>query len=83
MLGVGIGIFGVVWFDGVVFSLFNFGWMNFLLEVKFGVDLDLLVFVCNDVNVVVFVEYIFGEVKVDFMLIKIGCGVGVGFIIGS
>ena len=73
LLGVGIGTPGVVRPDGVVLSSPNLGWTNFPLEAKLGVDLDLPVLA----------EYTFGEAKADFMLIKIGRGVGAGLITGS
>ena len=83
ILGVGIGSPGVVRPDGVVLSSPNLGWSNLPLEAKLGVDLDLPVLVRNDANAAVLAEYTFGEAKADFMLIKIGRGVGAGVITGS
>ncbi|MCK8476736.1 ROK family transcriptional regulator [Microbacterium aurugineum] len=83
LLGVGIGTPGVVRPDGVVLSSPNLGWTNFPLEAKLGVDLDLPVLARNDANAAVLAEYTFGEAKADFMLIKIGRGVGAGLITGS
>lgn len=83
ILGVGIGTPGVVRPDGVVLSSPNLGWTNLPLEAKLGVDLDLPVLVRNDANAAVLAEYTFGEAKADFMLIKIGRGVGAGVITGS
>ncbi|WP_164233135.1 ROK family transcriptional regulator [Microbacterium hydrocarbonoxydans] len=83
ILGVGIGTPGVVRPDGVVLSSPNLGWTNLPLEAKLGVDLDLPVLVRNDANAAVLAEYTFGEAKTDFMLIKIGRGVGAGLITGS
>ena len=83
ILGVGIGTPGVVRPDGVVLSSPNLGWTNLPLEGKLGVDLDLPVLVRNDANAAVLAEYTFGEAKADFMLIKIGRGVGAGLITGS
>ncbi|WP_217183077.1 ROK family transcriptional regulator [Streptomyces sp. AC495_CC817] len=83
LLGVGIGTPGVVRPDGVVLSSPNLGWTNLPLEAKLGVDLDLPVLVRNDANAAVLAEYTFGEAKADFMLIKIGRGVGAGLITGS
>lgn len=83
LLGVGIGTPGVVRPDGVVLNSPNLGWMNFPLEAKLGVDLDLPVLARNDANAAVLAEYTFGEAKADFMLIKLGRGVGAGIITGS
>ncbi|WP_144877018.1 ROK family transcriptional regulator [Microbacterium sp. 1.5R] len=83
ILGVGIGTPGVVRPDGMVLSSPNLGWSDLPLEAKLGVDLDLPVLVRNDANAAVLAEYTFGEAEADFMLIKIGRGVGAGVITGS
>ncbi|MEV4774013.1 ROK family transcriptional regulator [Microbacterium sp. LWH12-1.2] len=83
LLGVGIGTPGVVRPDGLVLSSPNLGWTNFPLEAKLGVDLGLPVLARNDANAAVLAEYTFGDAKADFMLIKIGKGVGAGLITGS
>lgn len=83
LLGVGIGTPGVVRPDGIVLSSPNLGWTRFPLESKLGADLDLPVLARNDANAAVLAEYTFGEAKADFMLIKIGRGVGAGLITGS
>lgn len=83
LLGVGIGTPGVVRPDGVVLRSPNLGWSNFPLEAKLGADLDLPVLARNDANAAVLAEYTFGDAMADFMLIKIGRGVGAGLITGS
>ena len=83
LLGVGIGTPGVVRPDGVVLSSPNLGWSNFPLEAKLSVDLDLPVLARNDANAAVLAEYTFGDATADFMLIKLGRGVGAGLITGS
>lgn len=83
LLGVGIGTPGVVRPDGVVLSSPNLGWNDFALEAKLGADLDLPVLVRNDANAAVLAEYTFGDARADFMLVKIGRGVGAGVITGS
>lgn len=83
LLGVGIGTPGVVRPDGIVLNSPNLGWTSFPLEAKLGADLDLPVLARNDANAAVLAEYTFGEAKADFMLIKIGRGVGAGLITGS
>ncbi len=83
LLGVGVGTPGVVRPDGMVLSSPNLGWTGFPLERQLGLDLDLPVLARNDANAAVLAEYTFGEAKADFMLIKIGRGVGAGVITSS
>ncbi|WP_194420227.1 ROK family transcriptional regulator [Microbacterium abyssi] len=83
LLGVGIGTPGVVRPDGVVISSPNLGWTDFALEAQLGRDLDLPVLARNDANAAVLAEYTFGDARSDFILIKIGVGVGAGLIAGS
>ncbi|MBT2485146.1 MULTISPECIES: ROK family transcriptional regulator [unclassified Microbacterium] len=83
LLGVGIGTPGVVRPDGLVLSSPNLGWTNLPLEAKLSIDLDLPVLARNDANAAVLAEYTFGDAKADFMLIKLGRGVGAGIITGS
>lgn len=83
LLGVGVGTPGVVRTDGVVLSSPNLGWTDLPLETQLGRDLDLPVLVRNDANAAVLAEYTFGEARSDFVLIKIGFGVGAGLISGS
>lgn len=83
LLGVGVGTPGVVRPDGVVLSAPNLGWTDFRLEAQLGLDLDLPVLARNDANAAVLAEYTFGDARADFMLIKIGVGVGAGLIAGS
>ncbi|MGW8481776.1 ROK family transcriptional regulator [Microbacterium sp. NPDC055903] len=83
LLGVGVGTPGVVRPDGFVLSSPNLGWTDFPLEARLGLDLGLPVLVRNDANAAVLAEYTFGEARADFMLIKIGRGVGAGLITAS
>ncbi|MGM7670972.1 ROK family transcriptional regulator [Microbacterium sp. A93] len=83
LLGVGVGTPGVVRPDGVVLNSPNLGWTDFPLETMLGRDLDLPVLARNDANAATLAEYTFGEARADFMLIKIGVGVGAGLISGS
>ena len=83
LLGVGIGTPGIVRPDGVVISSPNLGWTDFPLEAELSGDLGLPVIARNDANAAVLAEYTFGEARPDFMLIKIGYGVGAGLIAGS
>ncbi|MFT4258175.1 ROK family transcriptional regulator [Microbacterium sp.] len=83
VLGIGIGTPGVVRPDGVVLSSPNLGWAQVPVEAKLSADVDLPVLVRNDANAAVLAEYTFGDARTDFMLIKIGRGVGAGLITGS
>lgn len=83
LLGIGIGTPGVVRPDGVVLSSPNLGWTDFPLEATLAADLDLPVLVRNDANAAALAEYTFGDAEADFMLIKIGRGIGAGLIVGS
>lgn len=83
LLGVGVGTSGVVRPDGVVLNSPNLGWTDFPLEARLGADLELPVLARNDANAAVLAEYTFGDARSDFILIKIGFGVGAGLISGS
>jgi predicted NBD/HSP70 family sugar kinase len=83
LLGVGVGTPGVVSPDGVVLNSPNLGWTDFPLEARLGADLELPVLARTDANAAVLAEYTFGEARSDFILIKIGFGVGAGLISGS
>jgi predicted NBD/HSP70 family sugar kinase len=83
LLGVGIGAQGIVRPDGVVLSSPNLGWHHLPLEARLSLELDLPVMARNDANAAVLAEYTFGEERSDFMLIKIGRGVGAGLITGG
>ncbi|WP_193598136.1 ROK family transcriptional regulator [Microbacterium sp. YJN-G] len=83
ILGVGIGTQGVVSADGVVLSSPNLGWHGLPLQARTSLELGLPVIVRNDANAAVLAEYTFGAERSDFILIKIGRGVGAGLISGS
>ncbi|MGO2683204.1 MAG: ROK family transcriptional regulator [Microbacterium sp.] len=83
LLGVGVGTPGVVRPDGLVLNSPNLGWTDFALEAQLSRDLDLPVVARNDANAAVLAEYTFGAARSDFILIKIGFGVGAGLISGS
>ncbi|MCA1305518.1 ROK family transcriptional regulator [Microbacterium esteraromaticum] len=83
ILGVGIGTQGVVSADGVVLSSPNLGWQGMPLRDRTRDELDLPVIVGNDANAAVLAEYTFGGDRSDFMLIKVGRGVGAGLITGG
>lgn len=83
LLGIGVGTPGVVRPDGVVLSSPNLDWTDFPLEAQLSGDLALPVLARNDANAAVLAEYTFGDARADFMLVKIGVGVGAGLISGS
>lgn len=80
ILGVGVGTPGIVRPDGFVVSALNLGWADLPLEEQLGLELGLPVLVRNDANAAVLAEYTFGDASADLMLIRIGRGVGAGFI---
>lgn len=80
VLGVGIATPGIVRPDGTVISSPNLGWHNFSLQTLLGVELELPVMVRNDANAAALAEYTFGGGSSDFLLIRIGRGVGAGLI---
>lgn len=83
LLGVGIGMPGVVRPDGFVLDSPLLGWTDFALESTLRADLGVPVLVRNDADAAVLAEYTFGEARSDFILIKIGLGVGAALISGS
>ena len=83
ILGVGIGTQGVVGADGVVLNSPNLGWQGMPLRERTRLEVDLPVIVGNDANAAVLAEYTFGGARSDFMLIKVGRGVGAGLITGG
>lgn len=83
ILGVGIGAQGVVSTEGVVLSSPNLGWHDLPLQSVVSAELGLPVIVRNDANAAALAEYTFGEESNDFILIKIGRGVGAGLITGG
>lgn len=80
LLGVGIGTPGIVTADGTVQAAPNLGWEDMPMRARIAEATGLPVLVANDANAAVYAEYSLKGDAADFMLIKIGRGVGAGVI---
>jgi glucokinase len=82
---VGIGIAAQVDLEGVVQSSPNLGWKNFPLKKKLEENLNLPVFVTNDVRAATWGERYFGAGRGidDLVVLFVGTGVGGGVISGG
>ena len=85
LLGLGIGAPGVVDPDGVVLDAPNLGWVGVDVPGLLRGELDVPVYVANDVNAAVLGEHTYGDAagEGDLMLVRIGVGVGAGTIVGG
>ncbi|WP_347753752.1 ROK family transcriptional regulator [Agrococcus sp. ProA11] len=83
VLGIGIGSPGVVDASGVVLSAPNLGWTRLDLQAQTSARFDHPVMVANDANVAALAEHSFGGADADFMIIKVGLGVGAGLLLGG
>lgn len=83
ILGIGIGSPGVVDLAGTVLSAPNLGWAGVALQDIVEAATGLPVLVANDANAAALAEYSFGDALGDFMLIRVGRGVGAGLILGG
>ena len=83
VLGIGIGSPGVVDLGGTVLSAPNLGWHDVPLQQIVEAATGLPVLVANDANAAALAEHSFGDALGDFMLIRVGRGVGAGLILGG
>jgi predicted NBD/HSP70 family sugar kinase/biotin operon repressor len=83
ILGIGIGSPGIVDLAGTVLSAPNLGWSDVALQSILEAATELPVLVANDANAAALAEYSFGDAVGDFMLIRVGRGVGAGLILGG
>jgi predicted NBD/HSP70 family sugar kinase len=83
ILGIGIGSPGIVDLTGSVVSAPNLGWEGVALQKQLSALFESPVVVANDANVAVLAEHSFGQASQDFMLVKIGHGVGAGLLLGG
>ncbi|PZQ90577.1 MAG: sugar kinase [Leifsonia xyli] len=83
VLGIGIGSPGIVDLAGTVLSAPNLGWSNLALQELVSRATGLPVLVANDANAAALAEHSFGGAVGDFMLIRVGRGVGAGLILGG
>lgn len=84
LLGLGIGAPGVVDPAGVVLDAPNLGWTGVDVPGLLRGELDVPVYVANDVNAAVLGEHTYGDAgEGDLMLVRIGVGVGAGMVLGG
>ncbi|MBC7724283.1 MAG: ROK family transcriptional regulator [Burkholderiaceae bacterium] len=83
VLGIGIGSPGIVDLGGVVLSAPNLGWTGVALQERLVERFGRPVIVANDANVAVLAEHSFGEARADFLLVKVGHGVGAGLLLAG
>ena len=83
VLGIGIGSPGIVDPSGVVLSAPNLGWAALDLQAQAAARFGHPVMVANDANVAALAEHSFGGADADFMIIKVGLGVGAGLLLGG
>lgn len=85
LLGLGVGAPGVVDPAGVVLDAPNLGWEGVDLPTMLRAQLNVPVYVANDVNAAVLGEHTYGEAagEGDLMLVRIGPGVGAGLVVGG
>ena len=83
ILGIGIGSPGIVDLAGTVLSAPNLGWSGVALQSILEAATELPVVVANDANAAALAEHSFGDAVGDFMLIRVGRGVGAGLILGG
>ncbi|QEO09325.1 ROK family transcriptional regulator [Protaetiibacter larvae] len=83
ILGIGIGSPGIVDLAGTVLSAPNLGWVDERLQETVFAATGFPVLVANDANAAALAEHSFGGATGDFMLIRVGLGVGAGLIIGG
>jgi predicted NBD/HSP70 family sugar kinase len=84
VLGIGVGTPGVVTPDGVVKEAWHFGWHHVELAARLEGSFGYPVHVSNDANAAAIAEYTRGGHDVsNLAVIKIGSGVGAGFVLGG
>lgn len=81
LLGVGVGSPGVVSADGVVLAAPNIGWRDLPLQSLLRERLDVPVYVANDADAATLAERTLGGAGEDFMVVKVGRGVGAGVLV--
>jgi N-acetylglucosamine repressor len=86
LLGVGVGIAGVIYSHvGVVHYSPYFGWRDVPLAALLAEQLNLPVYVENDVNTLTFTEMLFGDGRhhSTVVVVTIGRGIGMGIVING
>ncbi|WP_105566063.1 ROK family transcriptional regulator [Microbacterium halophytorum] len=80
VLGVGVGSPGIVTADGTVATAPNMGWSDRPVQRELRDRLGAPVYVANDADVAALAERTLGGAAGDFMLVKVGLGVGAGVV---
>jgi len=83
VLGVGVGSPGIVSAGGVVVAAPNMGWRDAAVQAELRERLGVPVYVSNDADVAALAERTLGGAGADFLLVKVGRGVGAGVVIGG
>lgn len=83
ILGMGVGTPGVVDDEGTVRTSPNSGWEDLPLRRILMERTGLPTTVGNDANIAALAEYSFGDTSEDFVLVRIGYGLGAGIILGG
>ncbi|MFC6356959.1 ROK family transcriptional regulator [Luethyella okanaganae] len=83
ILGMGVGSPGIVDLSGVVLTAPNLGWSGVELQRILQERLSVPVLVANDANAAALAEHSFGGADGDFILVKVGHGVGAGLVLGG
>lgn len=83
VLGIGIGTPGIVGPSGIVQYAPNLGWADVPLQSLIGDTFEVPTVVMNDANLAALGEQLYGEGASDFLLVKVGQGIGAGLILGG
>jgi predicted NBD/HSP70 family sugar kinase len=86
VFGVGIGLAGVIYpQQGIVHYSPFFGWRDFPLAERVQAQLNLPVYVENDVNTLTLSEHLFGSGRhhENFVVVTVGRGIGMGMVING
>lgn len=83
VLGIGIGTPGIVGPGGVVQYAPNLDWADVPLQSLVGDSFEVPTVVMNDANLAALGEQLYGAGSNDFLLVKVGQGIGAGLILGG
>lgn len=83
VLGIGIGTPGIVGPTGVVEYAPNLNWVDVPLQSLINDAFEVPTVVMNDANLAALGEQLYGEGANDFLLVKVGQGIGAGLILGG
>lgn len=81
LLGLGIATPGVIDDEGTVRVAPNLGWTELPLRAILADRTGLRTTVANDANAAALAEYSFGDTSDDFILVRLGFGVGAGLML--